>query len=92
MTTRGRPRSKSVKESAEIENTQLAPPLADSASKSAAPALPKPPAFYAVRSIAPFGIVQSASLTFGTQPTIMRADDPRLPELQACQWLEITEA
>lgn len=43
-----------------------------------------------VRNRCPWATVQSASSSWGRAPTFIRADDPRLPELRACEWLTVT--
>jgi hypothetical protein len=46
-------------------------------------------AFYSVgvRNRCPWATVRSASTDWGRTPTIIRADDARLNELQRCEWL-----
>lgn len=44
-----------------------------------------------VRNRCPWGVVQSAGSTWGREPTILLATDPRLPELRRCEHLIVVE-
>jgi hypothetical protein len=58
----------------------------------AAPAAPVGPRLVSVgvRNRCPWATIQSAGASWGREPMLIRADDPRLPELRRCQWLVVT--
>lgn len=61
-------------------------------SKPLAPAVPVPQRVsVGVRNRCPWAVVQSAGTPWGRAGTILKADDPRLPELRRCEWLIVTE-
>ena len=56
---------------------------------------PEPtPVFYSVgvRNRCPWATIRSAGTDWGRLPTVLPADDPRLPELRKCEWLTVAEA
>jgi hypothetical protein len=80
---------------AEPEWFAVGPPTVTAAVAAPEPPATKPvPAFYSVgvRNRCPWATVRSATTDWGRAPTILPADDPRLPELRRCEYLTVVEA
>ena len=52
---------------------------------------PNPLVRVGVRNRCPWNAIQSASSMWTKAPTLIHANDPRLPELRRCEWLLVED-